>query len=501
MGGKFLKTIVKVLIFAVYVLLILGIIGAIVYFIGSSESGMYVMYGTQKLVSGNGGITIEWNDENNTATFQIGNSDDWGVYTVEDCTAKIVPNVNDDANFEYTIAGISGTQKYSSETDLTAAFVEDYTSYGGNGFKINEDGEFTLCIDSAYSDSVLGSDYCIQYMLYKVYGGKEITLSSAVGISTYPYFAVKVISPDSKNSITIPFILSEVETADTEQSGGEDDTSSSSSGSSQATKYAIYYDTLSDGSFVYSLVVDCADSAAVGDTVIVKTSITGSGMIGNVFVCDSEGDDVSVTSYGSGVYSFVMPASAVDIVFYIAEAANNSVISYYLNPNKTTEIDLSELGVTASDISVSFKTSGGSFYTCTALGDWTTGYTQCWNFTKTYFDSTVMDYMIKSATVKDGILTITTNSLSSYSTSSTTDSEGYTTSYNKFVIGNLCYAKYTADQITFETATEYNKEFNQSSYYICDITDNSTGNVIKSFCFRIYLTSGGDYDDGLFDIW
>lgn len=214
MSGKFLNAIVKVLIFAVYVLLILGIIGAIIYFVGNSESGMYVMYGTEKLVSGNSGITIEWNEENKTAEFQIGNSDGWGVYSVTDCTAKIVPNVNDDTDFEYTISGISGTQKYSYETDLTAAFVEDYSSYSGNGFEINEDGGFTLCIDSAYSDSVLGSDYCMQYMLYKVYGGKEITLSSAVDMTTYPYFAVKVTSPDGKSSITIPFILSEVEVTD-----------------------------------------------------------------------------------------------------------------------------------------------------------------------------------------------------------------------------------------------------------------------------------------------
>ncbi len=488
MNGRFLKTIVKVLIAAVYVLLILGIIGGIIYLVGNADSGMYVMYGTQKLVSGNSGITIEWNEENNTATFQVGNSDDWGVYAVTDCTAKIVPNVNDDTDFEYTVSGISGTQKYSSETDLTAAFVEDYSSYSGNGFTINEDGDFTLCIDSAYSDSVLGSDYCMQYMLYKVYGGKEIMLSSAIDMTTYPYFAVKVTSPDSKSSITIPFRLSET------------DESSGSSGT-QGTMYAIYYDTLSDGSFAYSLVVDCADSAAVGDIVMIKTSIVGSGMIGNVIVCNSSGNEINVTSYGSGVYSFVMPVGGVDITFYITEAASNSVISYYLNPSKTTEIDLSELGVTASDISVSFKTSGGSFYTCTSLSDWTTGYTSCWNFAKTSFDSTVMDYMIKSATVEDGILTITTNNLSMYSSSSTEDSEGYVTSYNRFVIGNCCYAKYIADQTTFDAAVEYNKEFNQGSYYICDITDNTTGNVIKSFCFRIYLTSGGNYDDSLFDIY
>lgn len=164
---------VKILTAIIVVLLILGIIGGVMYLLNRPQ-GLYIEY-------------------DGTATFKVCNSDGWGVYSVQDCTVKIVPNVDETHDFEFTVEGDSKPSEYSGESDLTAAFVENYD---GNGLPIAEDGTFTLTADKKDVSDILEAVH-----------GKSITLDGEYLTSVYPYIALAVTSPDGGQSLTIPLLF------------------------------------------------------------------------------------------------------------------------------------------------------------------------------------------------------------------------------------------------------------------------------------------------------
>ena len=185
---------VKILTAIIVVLLILGIVGGLVYFLNRPQ-GLYVeyngvIYGDTVLDTSSGGLTVDYGS---TATFKVCNSDGWGVYSVQDCTVKIVPNVDETHDFEFTVEGDSKPSEYSGESDLTAAFVENYD---GNGLPIAEDGTFTLTADKKDVADILEAVH-----------GKSITLDGEYLTSIYPYIALSVTSPDGGQSLTIPLLF------------------------------------------------------------------------------------------------------------------------------------------------------------------------------------------------------------------------------------------------------------------------------------------------------
>lgn len=185
---------VKILTAIIVVLLVLGIIGGVIYLLNRPQ-GLYIeydgtTYGNTALGSSTGGITVLYGE---TATFTIGNSDGWGVYSVQDCTVKIVPNVDETHDFEFTVEGDSKPSEYSGESDLTAAFVENYD---GNGLPIAEDGTFTLTADKKDVADILEAVH-----------GKSITLDGEYLTSVYPYIALSVTSPDGGQTLTVPLLF------------------------------------------------------------------------------------------------------------------------------------------------------------------------------------------------------------------------------------------------------------------------------------------------------
>lgn len=185
---------VKILTAIIVVLLVLGIVGGVMYLLNRPQ-GLYIeydgtTYGNTALGSSTGGISVPYNG---TATFTIGNSDGWGVYSVQDCMVKIVPNVDDTHDFEYTVKGNAKPSVYSGESDLTAAFVENYD---GNGLPIAEDGTFTLTADKKDVSDILEAVH-----------GKSITLDGEYLTSLYPYIALSVTSPDGGQSLIIPLLF------------------------------------------------------------------------------------------------------------------------------------------------------------------------------------------------------------------------------------------------------------------------------------------------------
>lgn len=184
----------RILTVIIVFLLIIGIVGGLAYFL-KSPRGLYIgyngtIYGNTALGSATGGITVPYNGK---AVFTIGNSDGWGVYSVRDCTVKIIPNVDDAHDFEFTVEGNSKPSVYSSEKDLSAAFCGNYD---GNGLPISADGTFTL---TANMDSVAG-------ILESVYG-QTVTLDGEYLLTDYPFIALSVTSPDGGQTLTVPLLF------------------------------------------------------------------------------------------------------------------------------------------------------------------------------------------------------------------------------------------------------------------------------------------------------
>lgn len=179
----------RAITYIVVVLLLLGIVGVCVNLI-TRPNGIYLRFGDTVVTDKTGGITVPYDE---TITLKIENSEDWGAYSVTDCTVKIVPNVDDSHDFDFTVDGNTKPSAFSVEKDLTAAFVENYD---GKGLNISADGDFTIKYSARTVSEMLKKVKC-----------KEVTLENDYVLSAYPYVAIQVVSPDGKQTLTVPVLL------------------------------------------------------------------------------------------------------------------------------------------------------------------------------------------------------------------------------------------------------------------------------------------------------
>lgn len=124
-------------------------------------------------------------------TLKIENGDGWGEYSVQDCIVTVVPNVDQEHDFEFVNAGNMQVLKYSEQGDLTKAFTENYD---GKSLSVSESGEFTLTYSAGNPLEIL----------QKVYGVKLALVEGYELLALYPYVAVKIVSPDGKQTLSLP---------------------------------------------------------------------------------------------------------------------------------------------------------------------------------------------------------------------------------------------------------------------------------------------------------
>ena len=156
----------RAITFIVVVLLLLGIVGVCIHLF-NRPNGIYLRYGDTVITDKTSGITVP---QGESITLRIDNSEDWGAYSVTDCTVTIVPNVDSAHDFDFTVDGDSSS--FSGEKDFTAKY----------------------------------SARTVSEML-KIVKGEEITLESDYALSAYPYVAIQVVSPDGKQKVTVPLLL------------------------------------------------------------------------------------------------------------------------------------------------------------------------------------------------------------------------------------------------------------------------------------------------------
>ena len=174
--NNFIKRTSRVISYLLVVLLLLGIVGAGAYLL-TKPNGIYLRYDGKIVTDKTSGIVIPYKA---TVTFKIENSEDWGAYSVTDCTVKIVPNADESHDFDFTVGDDSRPAAFTKEKDLTGAFVENYN---GKGITVSENGEFTI----------LCSYKSVSEILQAVYGEKEIHAEADGNLLEYPYIAIKVI--------------------------------------------------------------------------------------------------------------------------------------------------------------------------------------------------------------------------------------------------------------------------------------------------------------------
>lgn len=179
----------RIITYIVVVLLLLGIVGVCINLF-NRPNGIYLRYGDTVITSKTGGITVP---QGEAITLRIENSEDWGAYSVTDCTVTIVPNVDSAHDFDFTVEGDSSPSSFSGEKDFTAAFTDNYD---GNGLMISADGDFTI----RYSARTVSE-------MLKTVNGKEIMIENDYYLSAYPYVAIQVVSPDGKQTLTVPLLL------------------------------------------------------------------------------------------------------------------------------------------------------------------------------------------------------------------------------------------------------------------------------------------------------
>lgn len=187
--NNFIKRTSRVISYFLVVLLLLGIVGACAYFL-TKPNGIYLRYDGKIVTDKTSGIVIPYKA---TATFKIENSEDWGAYSVTDCTVTIVSNVDDAHDFDFTVEGETKPSSFSAEKDFTAAFTDNYN---GKGLTISADGDFTIKYSARTVSEMLKKVKC-----------KEVTLENDYVLSAYPYVAIQVVSPDGKQTLTVPVLL------------------------------------------------------------------------------------------------------------------------------------------------------------------------------------------------------------------------------------------------------------------------------------------------------
>lgn len=188
MNGS-INRISRAITFVVFVLLLLGIVGVCLNLF-NRPNGIYLRYGDTVITENTGGITVIYGEP---ITLRIDNTEDWGAYSVTDCTVTIVSNVDDAHDFDFTVEGETKPSSFSAEKDFTAAFTDNYN---GKGLTISADGDFTIKYSARAVSEMLKKVKC-----------KEVTLENDYVLSAYPYVAIQVVSPDGKQTLTVPVLL------------------------------------------------------------------------------------------------------------------------------------------------------------------------------------------------------------------------------------------------------------------------------------------------------
>lgn len=186
-----INTFAKVLSAILLILLILGIAGGLLYYFNRPQ-GLYIQSDKQ-IIGENSNLAIQHDGQDNV--FTIGHSKGFGSYSVSDCVVKVVPNADENHNFDFFIAGNEYPYAYGAESDLSAAFCKDY---GGKGIPVKSDGTFCIATDKMTMTEILQA----------VYPDKQIKMTDEIGdidFGQYPYFALYIVSPDGKESVKIPF--------------------------------------------------------------------------------------------------------------------------------------------------------------------------------------------------------------------------------------------------------------------------------------------------------
>ena len=186
-NGGVINKVSQIISYLLIVMLILGIVGVCAYFLVRPK-GIYLRYGDKIVTEKTGGIVIPQAEE---ITLTIKNDNGFGTYSVTDCVVTIVPNVDKAHHFSFTVEGNEKPLAYSAIKDLSSAFTSDYN---GKSIKISPDGTFKLKI----------SVKSVSDLLKIVYPDKNITTETDEFLSKYPYVALKIVSPDGSQTLTIP---------------------------------------------------------------------------------------------------------------------------------------------------------------------------------------------------------------------------------------------------------------------------------------------------------
>ena len=189
-NGGVINKISRIISYLLVIMLVLGIVGVCAYFLVRPQ-GIYLRYGDKIVTEKTGGIVIPRAEE---ITLAIKNDDGFGTYSVTDCVVTIVPNVDKAHDFDFTVDENEKPLAYSAVKDLSAAFTNDYD---GKSIKVSSDGTFKLKTSvSSVSD-----------LLKIAYPEKNITVETDEFLSQYPYVALKIVSPDGKQTLTVPVLL------------------------------------------------------------------------------------------------------------------------------------------------------------------------------------------------------------------------------------------------------------------------------------------------------
>lgn len=177
-NNKFLNFLTTLIV----LFLLIGIIGAIVYFtgIGKSITGQFGEF----RVAYDGQTYKQADTENvlsvsNTglARFDVGGTDNY--------TVKIVPNVTDETDFTYTVG--DNTYYFGGESDLTYCFaIEAYEGY------------FVIDCDN---------DYSVTGILSHVWGSDDISVDGA--LPSHPYKMVVSNSSGGRIELELCFVSDE----------------------------------------------------------------------------------------------------------------------------------------------------------------------------------------------------------------------------------------------------------------------------------------------------
>lgn len=141
----------KIIIYALIILVLIGIMGFIIYFTGgftTDFTGFYVTVDGKDVISTGSGFRMKADDPLEVEVKYVFASpnDEAKGYTV-----KVVPNVIDGKDFDFTLNG--DKYAYQSENDLTAGFN---IKQDKDSFTITPKGNLTEILAAVYPNDTIG---------------------------------------------------------------------------------------------------------------------------------------------------------------------------------------------------------------------------------------------------------------------------------------------------------------------------------------------------------